>query len=83
VVAKRRSLLVARLNLAAPRWHNRRNWSLSDPRLEIINPWHWASQCLNKSNGGLADFEHCRYRYASSADVRYRWRLKVQSTSHT
>ena len=75
---------ISRLPNVAHSWcHNRRNWSLSDPRLEIINPWHWAIQCLNKSNGGLADFEHCRYRNASSADVRYRWRLEVHITSHT
>ena len=31
------------------------NWSKEDDRLQIFNPWHWTSQCVNKSHGSYAD----------------------------
>ena len=45
------------------------NWSLSDPRLDIINPWHWTSQCINKSHGSFADRRRCVHKN-DTADIQ-------------
>lgn len=47
-----------------------RNLSLADSRVHIINPWHWASQCINKSMESFADFKRCHHRN-DSADIQY------------
>lgn len=47
-----------------------RNWSLNDSTVQIINPWHWESQCVKKTMGSYENFRDCSY-LNGSADVPY------------
>ena len=48
------------------------NWSTEDDRLQIFNPWHWTSQCVNKSHGSYADVKRglCVHENGS-ANIQY------------